>query len=96
MCRIDHRSRTMSPRGLAEFWRSDPFLSISGQSGGNGMPTPPDISLQRPAVRADQRPPLLANTPSPCSLVLRPLRFRRVATSLGTSRPVVSLLGVPV
>ena len=37
-----------------------------------------------------------ANTPSPTNSVTNPAWRRRFATSFGTSRPLVSLLGVPV
>lgn len=39
---------------------------------------------------------LTASTPSPINCVAKPARRNRVATSLGTSRPLVSLLGLPV
>src|SRR5690606_27603639 len=35
------------------------------------------------------------STPSPTMRVLKPARWRRLATSVGTSRRLVSLLGVP-
>ena len=38
----------------------------------------------------------LASTPSPRNSVVKPAARRRRATSFGTSRPLVSLLGVPV
>jgi hypothetical protein len=37
-----------------------------------------------------------ASTPSPLGSVVNPARWRRLLTSAGTSRPLVSLLGVPV
>ena len=37
-----------------------------------------------------------ASTPSPLSSVVNPVGRNRFATSLGTSRPLVSLFGVPV
>ena len=37
-----------------------------------------------------------ANTPSPLNAVANPARRKRLATSPGTSRPLVSLFGVPV
>jgi ATPase subunit of ABC transporter with duplicated ATPase domains len=39
---------------------------------------------------------LTANTPSPFSFAANPACCSRLATSLGTSRPLVSLFGVPV
>src|SRR5438477_10605230 len=39
---------------------------------------------------------LTANTPSPFSFAAKPACCSRFATSLGTFRPLVSLLGVPV
>jgi hypothetical protein len=38
----------------------------------------------------------LASTPSPCSCAANPLRCKRSQTSRATSRPLVSLFGVPV
>lgn len=37
-----------------------------------------------------------ANTASPLNAVTNPARCKRLATSPGTSRPLVSLFGVPV
>lgn len=39
---------------------------------------------------------LTANTPSPFNSTENPAIRKRLATSFGTSRPLVSLLGVPV
>ena len=39
---------------------------------------------------------LTASTPSPFNLATNPACRNRFATSLGTSRPLVSLFGVPV
>jgi hypothetical protein len=51
-------------------------------------------SLFRPAPGFQED--FVASTPSPFSCVVKPDLRRRFATSLGTSRPVVSLFGVPV
>ena len=77
---------------VVRFGLFTPILAFPHQGGRNLLA---DTATR---ISAHPAPPyfLTPTTPSPLNVVVNPARCKRLATSAGTSRPLVSLFGVPV